>query len=156
MNRSQAIREAFVLFGLDAPVKQVYDYLKKKKLPPCNSSLVYQIRRDLQGKQDMRMMVSPSPSKEVKFPKRLEVDEIRQLLGDREADRILTAYLHKKALQVKPITLEQIEMSKQLLEGVNNAHTRAAFYHAAMKWILESTSIKGNFVRFLNNLEKEV
>jgi hypothetical protein len=53
----------------------------------------------------------------MKVPKRLSVDQIREMCGNKIAEQVVTAYLRAKAQRVLPITVGDLVEAQQYVTG---------------------------------------
>ena len=92
----------------------------------------------------------------VKLPKRLDLQEVRELLGDAAADKLLTVYLRKKAAAVHPVTEADLENALAALKGAPGKPNWAALGKISLKHAADSVGWKSGLIRYINNLLKEI
>ena len=90
----------------------------------------------------------------IQLPKRLSLQEIQDVLGEHAAEKLITAFLRKKASQIVPITLADLDKAEAIIDGEGNKHSLYALGKITLKRISESDAAKSHFVRYLNSLRK--
>ena len=90
--------------------------------------------------------------------KRVDLAEIRQLLGDSVAERITTAILRNQALGIREVSVDDLLLALQYVrepETINHK-SRGAFARVAAKYIIEFPKARKAFLTWCSKMQKGV
>ena len=89
-------------------------------------------------------------------PKRLDISEVRELLGDAAADKLVTAFLRRKAGQIVSITTDELSAAKRVLTCEAKTTDKRIGIHAlgrvVMKRCSESKMVLSGLIHYIDEL----
>jgi hypothetical protein len=85
--------------------------------------------------------------------KRISIEEIRRLLGEKTIERLEIATLREKARRIRAITPSQVCYAQKLIkDGLKNRQSIASFNAVSRKWIVENPRAKKAFLMYSTKL----